>query len=90
MSDSYTDVILLPATWTDLYTSTGITTGMAINIWNKGNDAADIALKATAPTSRIGVPIWPGNSNNYVHVSSGENGCWAYSVKGTRLSVQTA
>lgn len=88
MANTLPDVTVPPSTWVDLYASTGIAIGVPLDIWNKGSNPVEIAISPTRPTNGVGVPIYPGPLSSYVNVDSGEEGAWAYSVLGSRLSVQ--
>jgi len=90
MAVTLADVTVPAATWTNLYTATGLTVGVGLDIWNKGVGSAEIAISVAAPAANTGVPIFSGPLNNFLAVTAGEVGAWAYSVLGTKLSVQVA
>ena len=81
MADTRTDVPVAAATWTNLYSGSGITVGVAVDIWNKGS------IKSTAPSgTTTGVPLPVGG---YLRCSSGASGLFAYSPDGkTSILVQ--
>lgn len=87
MADTRTDVPVAAATWTNLYSGSGITVGVAVDIWNKGSSAAVVAIKSTAPSgTTTGVPLPVGG---YLRCSSGASGLFAYSPDGkTSILVQ--
>ncbi len=84
------DVVLTAATWTNLYTATGITLGDALHIWNKGSDNVILAESVASPSGTVGVPMFVGPLSNYLYVDTGSANIWAYSTLGSRLSVQEA
>ena len=90
MADTRSDVTIPAATWTDLYAATTITPGTAVSIYNKGSQACQIAIAATAPSDNtMGVPLYIGAVGSYAFVNSGESGLWAYCPSHTtRLLVQ--
>lgn len=90
MADTKADIKIPRSTWVDLYDETGIAVGTAVDIFNKGYDTCEIAIKATQPSEIMGVPLLAGAVGSYLHVTTGESGLWAYSRTGTTLSVQEA
>ncbi len=88
MADTRPDVVVAPNQWTNLYSVTGIMVGTAVDIWNKGSNNCDIAIKATAPTVGTGTQLWVGPIGSHISVTAGETGLWAYSTLGTRLLIQ--
>lgn len=84
MADTRADVAVAAATWTDLYAATGIAVGTAVDVYNKGSNAVQLAIKATAPASTtVGMPLHVGAVGSFAHVDAGESGLWAYCPQGT-------
>ncbi len=81
MADSRADIVIPKGVWTDAYTLSGVTVGVAVDIFNKGNYPCVIAAKAAAPTgtTTLGVPL---DVAGYLHVTAGETGLWVYSPDG--------
>jgi hypothetical protein len=89
MADTRSDVAVPAGVWTDLYAGSTITVGTAVDLFNKGSYPANICVKATIPSGiSIGIPIEVGAGHNYLHVTAGESGLWAYSASGTSILVQ--
>lgn len=89
MADTRADVVVVEATWTDLYDATGIAVGTAVDVFNKGSNACYLAIKATTPSNGRGMPLYVGPVGSFAHVDSGESGLWVYCPQGTtRLLVQ--
>lgn len=92
MANSVADVVIVGATWTDLYAATGIAVGTAVDVYNKGNQGGQLAVKATIPTiNNIGIPLFATSSEGgHAYVSGNPSGLWFYcaSPSGTILSVQ--
>lgn len=89
MSDTRADVAIAKGVWVDLYATTGITVGTAVSVYNKGSYPCLLAVKATAPATGRGIPLYVGSVGSYMAVDAGESGLWAYCVDGvTSLLVQ--
>jgi len=89
MADTRNDIMLVPRTWTNLYTAAGITAGSAVSIYNKGSSVALIAIKAGQPSnSGFGVPLYVGANGSYAFAPDGSSGLWGYSDQGTTILVQ--
>lgn len=91
MADTRPDVVIPPATWTNVYAATGITVGTAVEMFNKGTATATISTAAAAPASSVGIPLYPFTGEGgevSLSIGSGENGLWAYCPQGTRIVVR--
>lgn len=88
MADTRPSITLPAGVWVDVYTTSGIPVGTAINIWNIGIEACILAIKSTIPTDERGVPLWSGAIGSSIQLTQGETGLWAKSVDGTYLTVQ--
>jgi hypothetical protein len=84
MADTRADITVQEGVWVDLYSSSGIAVGTAVDVFNKGNWPCLIAIKATAPASpTLGVPLYTGAIGSHLSISAGESGLWCYSPQGT-------
>lgn len=89
MADTRADIKILPKTWVNLYTASGITVGTAVSVYNKGSNPCYIAIKATAPAlANVGVPLGVGFTGNYASVPASQTGLWCYSELGTYVLCQ--
>ena len=86
MATSLPSVTLEPGTWTDLYSATGITTGIQLTIQNIGSDEAKLSESVAEPTSTVGRNNL--SINVYVDSATTPVGVWAYSRNGTVLQVE--
>jgi hypothetical protein len=84
MSNTLPDVQLPENTWVNLYSSTGITVGTAVNVTNKGSYPILLAVSVSSPvSSTIGAPLHPGPFGSVAFVDAGESGLWARATVGT-------
>lgn len=95
MADTKPDIVIPAKTWVNLYSTTGITVGTAVTVYNKGNQTLSLAIKSTAPSapadgvSAIGylLATFP-NAMSFASVPASQSGLWAWSEWGTRVLVQ--
>lgn len=75
MANTIPDISSVNGSFTDVYTSSGITVGTSIIIQNKSTSALYVQISALQPlsTSTDGVYIQP---YQFYVVDAGEVGCW--------------
>lgn len=84
MANTLPDVVLPENTWVNLYASTGITVGVAVNVTNKGSYPILLAVSASSPVSAtLGAPLYPGPFGSVAFVDADELGLWARATVGT-------
>lgn len=86
---STTKSIIIPSnTWTNLYSTSGITLGKSVDIYNKGATNAIVAESVAAPVStNVGTTVYTGSILSSVHVTPNSIGLWAYCQDNTGLLI---
>ncbi len=79
MADSLDNIRLNRDTWTDLYTTSGISVGTQLVIQNVGQTRVLLHTGASEPDETSGFNVLPISSDPYVNQSS-STGEWARSV----------
>lgn len=82
MATTRQDVIVPKATWTNLYSSSGITVGTQVEIYNKSTSFCKIATSLAAPTTVDGFHLTAFPEENPLEIAPGEAGLWAYAPNG--------
>lgn len=90
MADTRLDISVPANTWVNIYATTTIPVGTAVDIFNKGTSTCNLVIRATQPpVNSMGIPLGYDSVGNYRHVSAGESGLWVYSAgSSTYLCVQ--
>ena len=93
MADTIPDIVAPVNDWVDIYTSTSITTGKALQITNKSPYPVLLHISSTKPSvsSTDGEPLAPEGIHSRLLIDSSETGVWAKSLDETvpaTISVQ--
>lgn len=84
MADTLSDITITNTAWTNLYTATSLTVGVALLIQNKSSLPILLQIKATSPSASSvdGVAI---DKFQFSQIDSGASGVWAKAVSSSAV-----